>query len=300
MGSPATDAFLSALAPELRARAGPSITPALERAIATARSLWPDFVGAGATPAAGGTDDDAAFAERLGQCINPDDTLPDVLEQLHVGDLALAFACARGNTAAIVAFERLYFSDLERAWRGRAIDAQDLDDTKQILRARLFVEGDAPPKILGYAGRGTLRGWMRAVIAHQMMNTWRGAREVPSEDRFFAALPSSDDDVETARMKSLYKGAFREAFLAAIAGLAPSSRNLLRYRFAENLSVQQIAVIYGIHRETAGIKLAQARSELEAAIRAELVGRLRVSEPELASVLRLALSQIDITLARVM
>jgi RNA polymerase sigma-70 factor len=141
---------------------------------------------------------------------------------------------------------------------------------------------------------------MRAVIAHQMMNTWRGAREVPSEDKLFAALPSHEEDAETARMKSVYKGAFREAFLAAIAALAPTSRNLLRYRYAETLSNQQIAVIYGIHRETAGIKVAQARAELEAAMRTELIARLRVSETELASVVRLALSQIDITLARVL
>jgi RNA polymerase sigma-70 factor (ECF subfamily) len=291
MGSPTTDAFLSALAPAARGRVDDPrvVEAALDRAIATARAAWPSFV------------DDVAFAERIAQCITDDDVLADVLENLHLADLALALACAQGSSAAIVAFEAAYFGDLEHAWRDRSIDAKDLDDTKQILRARLFVEGDAPPKVLGYAGRGTLRGWMRAVIANQMMNTWRrGAREVPSDDALFAALPSAEDDVETARMKSLYKGAFREAFLAAVAALAPTERNLLRYRFAENLSIQQIAVIYGIHRETAGIKLAQARDSLEGGIRAALVARLRVSDSELASVVRLAVSQIEITLARVM
>lgn len=290
MGSRTTDAFLGALAPAVRARVdGAVVEAALDRAIAAARAAWPSFV------------DDVAFAERLAQCITADDVLPDVLESLHLADLALALACAQGSTAAIVAFEAAYFGDLERAWRGRSIDAKDLDDTKQILRARLFVEGDAPPKVLGYAGRGTLRGWMRAVIANQIMNTSRrGGREAPSVDALFAALPSADDDAETARMKSLYKGAFREAFLEAVAALSPTERNLLRYRFAETLSIQQIAVIYGIHRETAGIKLAQAREALEAGIRAALVARIRVSDSELESVIRIAVSQIDITLARVM
>jgi RNA polymerase sigma-70 factor (ECF subfamily) len=284
------DAFLSRCAPSVRASAdAASIEAALARAIATAKREWPDLV------------DEVAFAVRLGECLSEADGLPEALEQLHVGDLALALACARGNAAAIVAFERLYFGDLERAWGKRAIDGKDLDDTKQILRARLFVEGDAPPKVLGYSGRGTLRGWMRAVITHQLMNSWRrGAREVPADDALFAALPSDADDAETARMKSLYKGALREAFLVALSGLAPTERNLLRYRFAESLSIQQIAVIYGIHRETAGIKLAQARASLEAGIRAELARRLRVSDVELASVVRVALSQIDVTLARVM
>jgi RNA polymerase sigma-70 factor (ECF subfamily) len=130
------------------------------------------------------------------------------------------------------------------------------------------------------------------------MNMWQRNREVPADEALFAALPSDSDDAETTRMKNLYKGAFRMAFVRALETLSPSERNHLRYRFAEGLSIQQIAVLYGVHRETAGIKLAQARTSLESAVRAELVAHLRVSQSELESVIRLALSQIDITLAR--
>jgi RNA polymerase sigma-70 factor (ECF subfamily) len=245
--------------------------------------------------------EEEALAARLAQCVEASDPLPSVLDDLHVVDLALALACARGSAAAIAAFEGLYFGDLEHAFRGRSIGGMDLDDTKQILRARLFVEGDAPPKILGYAGRGTLRGWMRAVIAHQVMNmARRGRREVHADDALFAALPSDGDDAETRRMKRLCTAAFRRAFLGALEALSPAERNLLRYRYAEGLSIQQIAVLYGVHRETAGIKLAQARASLERAVRGDLVAHLRVAQSELESVVRVALSEIDITLSRVL
>lgn len=286
----AIDVFLSAL--PARLRSAPDADAALSRALGAARRAWPDYV------------DDIALARHLAHQVQENDELPAVLEQLHVADLALADACARGDVRAIADFERLYFGDLERAWRGRSIDASDLEDAKQLLRARLFVgEEDTAPKIVSYAGRGTLRGWMRAVIANQMVNVGRrSGREVPvaADDAVFAALPGSLDDLETAHMKAIYKDAFREAFLSALEDLSAGEKNVLRYRFAENLSVQQIAAIYGIHRETAGQRVAQARAALEASIRARLVARYRMSEPELRSVLRIAVSQIDVTLARVL
>jgi RNA polymerase sigma-70 factor (ECF subfamily) len=284
------DAFVSAIPEPLRrsARETPSVEAALDRALASARAAWPAFA------------DDEALAAHLGRCITTSDALPDAIDQLHASDLALALACARGDAAAIRAFEDLTFDDLDRAWRGRAPIGSDLEDTKQVLRARLYVGGeDTPPKILAYAGRGTLRGWMRAVITRETINAFTRVRpEVPSDDALFAALPGTTEDAETARMKALYKPALREAFVAALARLPAADKNLLRYRYAEALSVQQIAAIYAIHRETAGLRIERARGALEAHLRTELVARLHLNDSEVASVVGIALSGLDVTLAR--
>jgi RNA polymerase sigma-70 factor, ECF subfamily len=284
------DVFLRAVPESLRHASSetPGVADALGRALASARMAWPAFA------------DDEALAAHLGRCLDVSDVLPDTLDQLHASDLALALACARGDVAAIRAFEDLTFGDLERAWRGRTPSGSDIEDTKQVLRARLYVGGEnTPPKILAYAGRGTLRGWMRAVIARETINAFSRARpEVPSDDVLFAALPGTTEDAETERMKALYKPVLREAFVAALVNLPHAEKNLLRYRYAENLSVRQIAAIYAIHRETAGLRIERARAALEAQIRSELVARLHLQEREVSSVVRLALSGLDLTLAR--
>ncbi len=287
------EAFLQALPEPLRPTAAGdvlAISGALARALASARAAWPSFA------------DDEALAGHLGRCIGEADALPDAIDQLHVSDLALALACARGDKAAIRAFEALTFGDFDRAWRGRALTGMDLDDAKQVLRARLYVGSERTlPKILAYAGRGTLRGWMRAVIARETINAFkRDRREVPCEDALFAAIPGATEDAETARMKALYKPVLREAFVAALGRLPPREKSLLRYRHAEGLSIQQIATIYAIHRETATLRLARAGATLAAGVRAELVARLRLREPEIASVVRAALSELDVTLGRVL
>jgi RNA polymerase sigma-70 factor (ECF subfamily) len=290
-GQESFDAFVRALPEPLRAEAAhaPAVADALVRALSSARAAWPAFA------------DDEALAAHLGRCIEPTDVLPAALEQLNAGDLCLALGCARGAPDAIRAFEDATFGDLDRAWRGRTPLGTELDDTKQVLRARLYVGGEeTPPKILSYSGRGTLRGFMRAVIARETINAFSRAKpEVPSDDALFAALPGTSEDAETTRLKALYKPVLREAFVGAIARLPPAEKNLLRYRYAENLSVQQVAAIYAIHRETAGLRIERARGALEAHIRAELVARLRLPEGEVSSVVRLALSGLDVTLARV-
>jgi RNA polymerase sigma-70 factor (ECF subfamily) len=288
---PRTDDFLAALPAGLRASAEalPDLPATLGRLVAAARSAWPGLVA-----------DDAAFVAHLASRLPVGEPLGESLESARIDDLYLAWACLRKNTRAMEQVRTLCFSDLDVAWRRYAHLGKDLDDIKQTLSERLFVgTHERGPKIGEYAARGTLRGWLRAIVANLLANVAaRETREVPVDDDVLSALGGEADAVELAHVKSVYGDALREALASAIEGLGSREKNVLRYRFADNLSIEQIAAIYGVHRATASQWLAVARDALATATRSELVARLRLTDSELASVLRVAMSQIELTLSR--
>ncbi len=220
---------------------------------------------------------------------------------LHGSDLYLACACVLRDPAALAAFEKKYFPEIDAAVK--RIGGLSTEDVVQILRAKLFVaEEGARPKIAEYSGRGALRGWVRITTTRTALNAIKsggqGAREVPFEDSALTFLVGSGDDPELTYLKRHYSDEFRTSFGEAFRGLESRDRTLLRYAFGEGLPVDGIGAIYGVHRATAARWVAKAHSTLNTRVRKEMVERLRVSEQELTSILRLIDSQLHITLDR--
>jgi RNA polymerase sigma-70 factor (ECF subfamily) len=285
------EAFLDALPSRARteAEATPELPELLRQVCAAAAQEWPELL-----------DDDASFLAHVASTLREGEPVGAALGRIRAGDLCLAWACARGSRAALEQIESLYFGELRQVLRRHAHLGKDVEDLEQILRTRLFVgEGQTGPKILEYAGTGSLRGWMRAVFANLALNVaTRESREIPVADDLLVALPDGGDTLEVSHVKEVYKDAFREAFVRATSELTSREKNVLRYRFADGLSIEQIASIYGVHRATAGQWLSLARESLAASMRRHLVERLRLSPDDMQSALRLALSHIEITLAR--
>jgi RNA polymerase sigma-70 factor (ECF subfamily) len=286
-----TEAFFAALAEDLRAEALAiaDLDARLDGVVERARAAWPRLL-----------DDDRAFVGHVARTRRGADELSAALADLQAPDLCLAWACARGDADAILEIERRSFGDLEHVWRRYPSIRRDLEDIKQTVRARLFVgEGDEPPKIVEYSAKGTLKSWMRVVFTNLLSNLARqGAREIPVDEALLEALPDRAEGVEVRHVKELYREDLRAAFVQAIEGLTSREKNVLRYCFAEGLAIEQVAAIYGVHRSTAGRWLSLARQSLVAALRADLIARLRISDHELESVLRVALSEVEITLAK--
>src|SRR5215471_4782961 len=108
----------------------------------------------------------------------------DLYRSLHVEELALARACAAGNDAAWDAFlvryrEKLY--DTARSIAPSESTARELADS---LYADLFGtetrDGRRISKLNYYAGRGSLEGWLRIVLAQEYVNLFRSQRRLVS------------------------------------------------------------------------------------------------------------------------
>ncbi|MBA3464592.1 MAG: hypothetical protein H0T46_31965 [Deltaproteobacteria bacterium] len=214
---------------------------------------------------------------------------------LHAGDLWIAFGCAVGDRAAIAAFERRFGPEIKQALE-RSFERALAEDAELKLREKLFlVAGDDTPRLASYAGRGALAGWLRAAAVRTAIDLMRARREIAADPAAFGDLAAVDPLL--AQLKQRYRDQFRISFAAAAAQLADRERALLRYRFVDDLSIDEIGVIYSVHRATVARWIAAIRESLFETTRAHLMASLDISDSEVDSVLRLIDSQLDVSLS---
>jgi RNA polymerase sigma-70 factor (ECF subfamily) len=204
--------------------------------------------------------------------------------QLHVDDLYLAFACGRGDRAALAVFEAELLPVIRRVFARMSIPAAVGDDVLGSLRERLFVPArGAAPLIADYSGRGRLVCWLRSLAANAALKALRGLRRhVEQSDE----LPIVDPDL--AQLRSIDAAAFRDALAGALAGLARDQRNLLRQHFLDGLTFEALGRLHGIHVSTAWRRLDAARRALVDAVRVRLGEVLGASESAVNSIVRSA------------
>jgi RNA polymerase sigma-70 factor (ECF subfamily) len=215
-------------------------------------------------------------------------------------DVELARACAAGDARAIAEVERRFGPDLDRALARLRLDAALAAEIRQSVREKLFVgKGGGPPGIASYEGKGPLGAFLRAVVVHAAMSAKRAQRKDHDGDSVLRDAAAVDDP-ELAEIRRRYGASFKQAFADALAELEPRDRNVLRLVYVEGLGVEQVALAYGVHRVSVSRWLADARAHLHSRTRALLRERLSLSATELASVARLCLSQIDVSLDRLL
>jgi RNA polymerase sigma-70 factor, ECF subfamily len=222
---------------------------------------------------------------------------------VRAADLYLACACAQGIRAAITSFEANYFREIDIALRRMGAQDSTIDELKQALRQKLFV-GDTGrgPAIAEYSGRGDLRRWLRATAVRAHLNLIRkGKKELLTEDeRVFEAVSTPEDDPELQYMKARYSNEFREAFKEALESLSDREKSLLRHHFCDELNIDQIGAIYRVHRVTAFRWLQKGRETLVARTQRLLKQRLKTSDAEFESIVRLIRSQVDVSIRRLL
>ncbi len=291
--------FSMNLPSSLRALASdPTLPEVLAALVADARAAWP------------GIDvDDHEFVAALAARI-PEDVASGVvaaLRTVRASDLYLARACLRGHPRAIAALDAISGAEVERARPRFRWLAHDIDDVKQRLRERLLVattgeDGQTthPPKIADYGGTGELKMWLRVSVTRMLLNVaTRESREVPEEDAFFEAITDGAATAESHYVRAQGQAELKAALVGATARLASRDACLLRYAYADKRTVEQIGAIYGVHGATASRWVQRARRALLVEVRAELMEKLSISDEEAASLVRAALSHVDLTLSAV-
>ncbi len=258
--------------------------------LAAARAAWPDvevpaerFVAYLAARLHDGDGDGADLGARLGG--------------MRVADLYLACACAQGDARALEAFERRCLDVVDTALATMKMSREAVQEVKQIVRRLLLVADGHPPRIVEYAGRGDLRGWVRVTATREALRVLRrNRREVPLEAEALERAIPAGADAQLEYLKAVYRGEFRAAFRDAMAALSERERNLLGHQFSDGLTLDQIAALYRVHRATIARWLGRARTRLLRGTRAALRARLGVQVTELDSIMRLIESSLDVTL----
>lgn len=226
-------------------------------------------------------------------------------ECAHPADVFLAVACASGNAEALRLFEDGFVPAMMRSASHLLAPTVRADDVRQTLRVKLLVrDGEAEGKITQYTGRGPLAGWLRIVAVRTVLSLRRGsepsAPREQEEEELLGGLAAQGADPELEHLRARYEEAFKVAFHDALMSLDVAERNLLRLHHVEGLNIDELAPIFQIHRATAARRLAKAREEISERTRSLLVSRLRLSESECSSIMGMILSQLDVSLVRVL
>ncbi|MCU0686291.1 MAG: sigma-70 family RNA polymerase sigma factor [Polyangiaceae bacterium] len=211
---------------------------------------------------------------------------------LHVDDLYLAFACGRGDRAALAAFEAALLPVARQTFARLNVPAEVGDDVLGALRERLFVaSGGVAPLVEGYSGRGRLVSWLRSMVANAALKALRDRRRFVDVERA-EELPMAD--AELVQLRGADAALFRDAFDQAFAGLTREQRNLLRQHFLDGLTFEALGRLHGVNVSTAWRRVEAARSALVAAVRARLNTALGLSESAANSVVRSAYVEASI------
>jgi RNA polymerase sigma-70 factor, ECF subfamily len=171
------------------------------------------------------------------------------LRSLHLRDLALAHACARGNESAWQRFLEQFRSPLQQAAGRIAGSASAGDELADCLYAELFgltERGGARwSPFESYSGRGSLMGWLRAILAQRHVDRLRRThRETPLESvELPARSPAPEPAPETLR-------ALSRALSATLPALSAEDRFLLSAWFLDGRTLLEIAGLLRVHEAT--------------------------------------------------
>lgn len=217
-------------------------------------------------------------------------------------ELALAYACSQGSSAALELFATEYGPDFDAIAKRLRISPDAGSDARQRLWERLFVGGDTPPKILEFRGRGQLRHWFRVAATRFLLNQIRTRKRdrVVIDSRASELGTAAEHDPEFLLLRESHYSEFRLALQRAIEQLSPDKRNALRCHYLHGMSIDRMAEIFGTHRATAARRVVQAREELLRLTCEQLRSALGADTEEIRSVMRRAHDQSTMSVARLL
>jgi RNA polymerase sigma-70 factor (ECF subfamily) len=294
---PATRPSLAALF--LGAREGrpePTDLPALEGQLAAlvdrALAGWPELVL-----------DRERFAGRMvGQmaAVLGDDVAAE-LASFFAEDFALGIACVDQVPGALTVLDRICGPPITAAVARVDHSPELRDEVRQILWQRLFVgTPEQRPRILSYAGRGPLAGWVAVAAQRVALDLRREAARAAASDPGADQVLPSDDHPEIDYLRTKYKAEFEAAVRQALTALPDRDRLLLRLSTVSGLTHEQIATIYKVNQSTVTRWIRNARAEVLRATEQAVCEKLGVQPAEFRSLAGLLLSRIDLSISHVL
>jgi RNA polymerase sigma-70 factor (ECF subfamily) len=175
------------------------------------------------------------------------------------------------------------------------------DDILQRLRERLFVAAPGEPaRIRALAGGGDLGALVRIAAVRLALNAHRDDHRDGGDPEPLLAQLAFGSDPEGELVVERTRAEVERAFTEALAALAPRDRTLLRLHLVHDLSIDEIGATFRVHRSTAARWLARIRSELEDGTLKRLQDRLQAGDTEVASLIRLVRSRLDVSFSRIL
>ncbi len=221
------------------------------------------------------------------------------LEALHLEDLALACACAKGRDEAWEHFVREFRPAILAAARSCAPPdaAQELADSIYADLFGLEVRDGVRRSLFDYFhGRSTLAGWLRAVLAQRVVDRARSERRLVPLDEAPATVEPHAEAPDVDRPH--YVRLAHAALVAALDALAPRDRLRLSLYYSQQMKLAAIGRLLGESEATASRKLERTRRDIRAAIERRLREEHGLGEAQVAACFDYARTDEAFDLAR--
>ena len=222
------------------------------------------------------------------------------LEALAIDDLYLACACACGSAGAAAAFEARFGKVIRRGVARVLAASHEREEAEQRVRQHLLV-GDAgtPPAIGKYLGHGSLEGWVSVVAIRVAIGMGR-AESSERRLRGKAIAEATGIDPERMMIREEVRHELEAAVKDALERLADRERLILRLFLVSGMKLEAIGKSLGITAQAVSRSLAKAREGLLEDVNRSLKQKLKVSQSELASIVRFVASHIDVSISRLL
>ena len=209
----------------------------------------------------------------------------EFLKGLHVEELALARACACGHEAAWEIFLNRYREKLYAAAYAIAREDSAARELADSLYADLYgtrtADEQRVSKLDSYMGRGSLEGWLRAVLAQEFVNRCRKQQRLVSlEEQTEAGAQFAAEEPDPVQAVD---ARLAEATDQALASLAGEDKFILASYYLDGRTLADIAKVLGVHESTISRKVEKIVVAVRKRILAGLVKRgMRPKEAEQA------------------
>jgi RNA polymerase sigma-70 factor len=213
--------------------------------------------------------------------------------EIAADDLFLVAACLRRLPGAVDRFDAYAWPQVEPVLRKKGAEPERLAEIRQVLLVRLFIADDPeqPPRIAEYTGRVELHFWLWLIASRLLLDARRAEARLTGLSDSFADRAAASD-VEMSFIRGCYEADFAAALREAMSTLGNDDRILLKLRYREELTSDQIGAMLGVSRVTAHRRVVAARDALAAKLRAGLKSRLSLSETGLESLMSLLSSRL--------
>jgi len=211
------------------------------------------------------------------------------IDQMRADDLCLIIACEKGDEKAWEYLVAGFDSTVKSAARKISANNEDAEDLASSIWAELYglrqdAEGNKKSKLAYYSGRGSLAGWLRAVVSQLAIDQYRKQSKFVQidEDREFENLASDASD-NTDHPHASHSENPEEIFSekqtaddvssalgTAIEKLESEDKLILKLYYFDDLKLKDIAAAFGYHEATASRKLVRVQNEIRKSVERSL------------------------------
>ena len=213
------------------------------------------------------------------------------IDELQADDLCLIIACERGDEKAWSELVERFTPAVRSAARSASSSEDAAEDLAQSIWAELYglrtrSDGRPASKLAYYSGRGSLAGWLRAVVAQLAVDTYRKQSKLVQTDedadldRLAQEVHVGEGQPALAGMQNpeesmsnrFARSELQQALSKSVQELTAEDRLLVKLYYFDNLRLREAGAVLGVHEATASRRLTRIQTELRTRVSEILVG----------------------------